>query len=296
MTDASGRRAPGTAGEATADGLANADRATVEGFGEEWSRFDNAALTAGERDTIFSQYFAIFPWADLPAGAEGFDAGCGSGRWAAVVAGRVGRLHCVDASDAALAVARRQLAGASNCVFHRASVSDLPLAPASQDFGYSLGVLHHVPDPAGALGACVEVLRPGAPFLLYVYYRFDNRPPWFRAVWRASDLARRAVSRLPKRVRFATSDVVAAVVYWPLARGARLLERVGMDVDGLPLSFYRDRTFYVMRNDALDRLGTRLEHRFTQEEIRRMMEAAGLERISFSPEPPYWCAVGRKRG
>ena len=274
--------------------MENRDEATVEGFGEEWSRFDNTTLTAEERTTIFNQYFGIFPWDALPAGAEGFDAGCGSGRWAAVVAERVGRLHCVDASDAALAVARRQLVDKSNCSFHLASVSALPFTPASMDFGYSLGVLHHTPDPADGLRACVAALKPGAPFLLYLYYRFDNRPPWFRAVWAASDLVRRGVSRLPSRARFVVSDVVAATVYWPLARLARLLERRGVSVDAIPLSYYRDRTFYVMRNDALDRFGTRLERRFTRPEIHDMMSAAGLERIQFSPGVPYWCAVGVK--
>lgn len=275
--------------------MQNQHRATVAGFGEEWSRFDNTTLTDEERQTIFAQYFEQFPWASLPPRAMGFDAGCGSGRWAAVVAGRVGELHCVDASESALAVARRQLAGQPNCVFHHASVSALPFAPGSMDFGYSLGVLHHTPDPADGLRSCVTALKPGAPFLVYLYYRFDNRPAWFRALWGASDLVRRVVSRLPSRMRFLVSDAVAAGVYWPLARTAALLERLGVAVDAFPLSYYRDRSFYVMRNDALDRLGTQLERRFTRVEIRAMMEAAGLERVTFNLGVPYWCAVGFKR-
>jgi hypothetical protein len=47
-----------------------------------------------------------------------------------------------------------------------------------------------------------------------------------------------------------------------------------------------------MRTDALDRFGTRLEHRYTRDEIDRMMRAAGLERIAFSDQAPFWCAVG----
>ena len=186
------------------------------------------------------------------------------------------------------------MADKSNCTFHLASVSALPFAPASMDFGYSLGVLHHTPDPADGLRACAQALRPGAPFLVYLYYRFDNRPLWFRTVWATSDVVRRGVSRLPSRARFLVTDLVAATVYWPLARLARLLARLGVPVDSLPLSYYRDRTFYVMRNDALDRLGTRLEHRFTRHEIHRMMERAGLDRITFSSGMPYWCAVGFK--
>jgi hypothetical protein len=47
-----------------------------------------------------------------------------------------------------------------------------------------------------------------------------------------------------------------------------------------------------MRNDALDRFGTRLEQRFTQEEIREMMVKAGLRDISFRDNAPYWVALG----
>jgi len=60
----------------------------------------------------------------------------------------------------------------------------------------------------------------------------------------------------------------------------------------MPLSFYRDRTFYVMRNDALDRFGTKLEQRFSRREIAGMMRAAGLDEVRFSEKPPFWCAVG----
>jgi ubiquinone/menaquinone biosynthesis C-methylase UbiE len=64
----------------------------------------------------------------------------------------------------------------NNCEFHLASVDEIPLPDSSQDFGYSLGVLHHIPDTQLALNACVKKLKLGAPFLLYCYYRFDNRP------------------------------------------------------------------------------------------------------------------------
>ena len=276
--------------------MENVDTHTVEGFGDEWQRFDQEALGDAERAALFDAYFAVFPWADLPPNAVGFDAGCGSGRWAALAARRVGHLHCIDASDRALAVARRNLEreGVRNGTFHHASIADMPIADGSMDFGYSLGVLHHMPDTAAALAACARKLKPGAPLLVYLYYAFDNRPPWFRALWRASDLARRVVSRMPHRARFATSQAIAASVYWPLARSARGLEAMGFSVDAFPLSAYRERSFYVMRTDALDRFGTSLEQRFTRAEISTLMERAGLEAITFSEDLPFWCAVGRK--
>lgn len=270
----------------------NLDAETVAGFGAEWSRFDQSGLPEAEARALFERYFGIFPFEELPPDAAGFDLGCGSGRWARFVAPRVGTLHCIDPSAAALAVARRNLADRPGCVFHEAPVDAIPLPDESLDFGYSLGVLHHVPDTAAGIRACVRKLKPGAPFLIYLYYAFDNRPAWFRALWRVSDVLRRGISRLPIGLRHHVADAIAATVYFPLARGAAVLDRLGMGVETLPLASYRTLSFYSMRTDALDRFGTRLEQRFTRAGIRGMLETAGLERIRFSEAPPYWCAVG----
>ena len=272
----------------------NVDRDTVAGFGFEWERFDQSGLATSERDKLFGQYFQLFPWEALPNQAEGFDLGCGSGRWAKCVAPRVGRLHCIDASGRALSVARRNLAGESNCVFHQASVENIPLAPESMDFGYSLGVLHHVPDTAAGIRSCVSRLKKGAPFLVYLYYAFENRPLWFRLLWEGSDILRMAVSRCPHGLRYLISQAIATFIYFPLARAAGLAEKFGRSVSGFPLSHYRSLSFYTMRTDALDRFGTKVEQRFTARQVREMMANSGLEGIVMRDGEPFWCAIGFK--
>lgn len=269
----------------------NLDSRTVDSFGDEWKRFDQSAIEGAEAESIFEEYFAVFPWDQLPADASGFDMGCGSGRWARLAAPRVGHLHCIDPS-AALEVARRSLATAENVSFHQASVDDGALPEASQDFGYSLGVLHHVPDTGAAIGSCVRMLKPGAPFLLYLYYRFDNRPRPYRMLWAVSDGIRKGVSRLPSAAKHVVTDMLALAAYFPLARGALLAEKMGIDVSGWPLAYYRDHSWYTMRTDSRDRFGTPLEQRFTRQEIDGMMRAAGLRNIVFSENAPFWCAVG----
>jgi SAM-dependent methyltransferase len=275
--------------------MSNIDSETVDSFGDEWARFDQTGMSDNEALKVFDDYFSVFPWDALPADAVGFDMGCGSGRWARWVAPRVGRLHCIDPSEA-IEVARRNLAQHKNALFHRGSVDEPGLTPGSQDFGYSLGVLHHVPDTAAAIRSCVLLLKPGTPFLLYLYYAFDNRPWWFRALWRVSDWGRQGVYRLPAGLKHRVTDVVAALVYWPLARFSLIIERFGFPVGGVPLSYYRHHSFYTMRTDARDRFGTPLEQRFSQQQISQMMEAAGLEDVRFSDGAPYWCAVGVKAG
>jgi SAM-dependent methyltransferase len=275
----------------------NTDKATVAGFGREWATFTQGAdaFADADRRAMFEGYFAIFPWAALPAASVGADIGCGSGRWAMLAAPRVGELHLVDPAPEALAVARANLASAPNVRFHLASVSALPFADGALDFAFSLGVLHHVPDTAQAIRDIAAKLKPGAPFLVYLYYAFDNRSAAYRALWRVSNAGRLILSRAPYPVQIAATTLLALLVYWPLARAAALLERIGLMPRSWPLAFYRHRAFYVLRTDAFDRFCTRLERRFTREQIAGMLRAAGFEQIKFSDKEPFWVAVAKKR-
>jgi SAM-dependent methyltransferase len=275
----------------------NIDPNVTAGFGHEWSTFQQseAEFSSTDRKAIFQSYFHIFPWNELPPDPIGIDVGCGSGRWSVMVAPRVGHLHVLDASADALAVARQNLAGAANVSFHLASVGDIPLDDNSLDFAFSLGVLHHVPDTATAIRAIASKLRVGAPFLIYLYYALDNRPWWYRAIWRFSNIFRMVISPLPPTVRLIISQIIAVVAYWPLARFAAIVERAGISPAAIPLESYRHRKFYVMRTDAYDRFCTSLEQRFTRSQIEQMLTAAGFDGIRFSDKVPYWCAVGKKR-
>ena len=273
--------------------MKNQDKNTVDGFGDEWSRFDQSDLPQEEQQLLFDEYFSVFPWKNISKESTGFDLGCGTGRWAKSVAPKVKKLICIDPSSA-LDIAKKNLSNFDNCVFDSATVDEMPMQDNTMDFGYSLGVLHHVPDTALGIKQCVKKLKIGAPLLLYLYYRFDNRPWWFRLIWFVTDLLRRIVSKMPYKLRYVSSQIISIIIYLPLARFALFLEKLNFNVTNFPLSSYKNLSFYTMRTDALDRFGTRLEQRFTRKEIKNMMRNAGLENIEFSNSKPFWVAVGYK--
>lgn len=270
----------------------NIDQEVVDDFGKEWTKFDQSGVPQQELLTIFQKYFSIFSFAALPKNSEGFDLGCGSGRWAYFCASRVGTLHCIDPSELALNVTKKKLEEFSNCHFHTACVDNIPLKDNSMDFGYSLGVLHHIPNTQEGLSSCVRKLKQDAPFLLYLYYGFDNKPFWYKLVWKISDLLRCVISKAPYPIKYTSSQVIALIVYLPLSRISRMIEWFGLSVTNFPLSSYRNESFITLRTDALDRFGTRLEQRFTKKQIEAMMVSAGLGKIQFREEEPFWCAIG----
>ncbi len=273
--------------------MKNIDNKTVDSFGDEWTRFDQSNMTPEEVKKAFEEYFLIFPWSNLPNQSEGFDMGCGSGRWANYVAPKVGKLNCVDPSSA-IEIAKNQLKEHDNITYYKSSLDSVNIPNESQDFGYSLGVLHHVPDTGDAIKSCVELLKPGAPFLVYLYYSFDGRPLWFKMLWKISDLFRRIIFRLNPSLKNLITDIIAIIIYFPLARTSLLLGKLGIPIKNFPLSFYKDHSFYTMRTDSRDRFGTPLEQRYSKDEIQNMMHEAGLQKIVFSDQAPFWCAVGIK--
>ena len=74
-----------------------------------------------------------------------------------------------------------------------------------------------------------------------------------------------------------------------------LADKIGINVSNFPLTWYRNEPFYIMRTDALDRFGTRLEQRFTRNQISKMLTTAGFEKIKFSEREPFWTVISYKK-
>jgi len=272
----------------------NQDDRTIKSFGEEWQSFNQGKLSKEESEEIFNKYFSIFPWESLPKDAIGFDMGCGTGRWAKLVAKKVKHLTLIDPS-ASLEVAKQNLSEFNNVTYLNEASHSISLEADSQDFGYSLGVLHHIPDTEQALKDCARILKKGSPMLVYLYYALDNRSVFFKGIWALSNIMRSLISRLPNKIKLVVTDVLALIIYLPLAKFCYLLSSLKIDVSKVPLSFYKDCSFYTMRTDSRDRFGTPLERRFTKKEIMVMMNNAGLEDLKFREQEPYWCCVGIKK-
>jgi ubiquinone/menaquinone biosynthesis C-methylase UbiE len=272
----------------------NIDAATVESFGLEWTKFNH--FTEFEIEDIASRHYFDIVKPEWTENKRVLDVGCGTGRWTRFVAASALTVDAVDPSDA-VETASKFLADRSNVRLSRAAVDELPFADTSFDFVFSLGVLHHIPDTSLAMKQCVSKLKQGGFFLVYLYYRFDNKGPVFKFLFRVSNGVRKIISGLNEGAKNILCDIIAVTVYLPLVFTGWCFKKTGLSklAQQMPLHFYIGKTFNVIRNDARDRFGTPLEQRFTKNEIRLMMEDSGLTDIIFSDKEPYWHAVGKKK-
>jgi SAM-dependent methyltransferase len=272
----------------------NIDAEVVETFGEEWLKFKDYS---DEEIRLFAvQYFDILNDDIINKNTYALDIGCGTGRWTKYLSQRIGFVEAIDPSNAVFA-ADHLLKEVDNVRITKASVETIPFDDNTFDFAMSIGVLHHIPDTQQAMIDCVKKVKPGGHFYTYLYYDLDNKGGLFKAIFALSDGIRKVVSSMSPKLKRFTCDVLAVVLYMPFVLLCRLLNLFGLHKlsKKLPLSDYANKTFFIIRNDSLDRFGTKLEHRFSKPEVIAMMEKSGLENIVVSPGSPYYHAVGRKK-
>jgi SAM-dependent methyltransferase len=273
----------------------NIDETTVESFGNEWQTFHD--FKEEEIEGLGDEYFDIISANMLNGSTSVLEVGCGSGRFLKYLSDKAGLLVGVDPSNAIYA-ADKLIGAHDRIILVKASADDLPFANESFDFVYSIGVLHHIPDTRQAMQACVEKVKRGGYFFTYLYYNLDNRGILFRSTFQLSNLLRKGVSKLSDKPKKMVCNVLAALLYMPFIGLCRFLKIIGVSESArrkIPLYGYENKSFYIIRNDALDRFGTPLERRFTKEQVREMMESCGLSEITFSNNIPYWHAVGKKK-
>jgi SAM-dependent methyltransferase len=273
----------------------NIDHDSVQSFGEEWSKF--SSFSAAEIKEAGDQYFDIVNEKIANADTMVLDVGCGTGRWSKYLAPRVKFIEAIDPSDAVFSAAQLTKEDDNIRISH-ASVDRIPFADASFDLVFSLGVLHHIPDTQKAMEQAVAKVKPGGYFLVYLYYALDGRGAAFKALFRLSILFRKIISKMPSGLKKFTCDVIAIFVYMPFIALARFLRVLAPKSNGykkIPLSYYADKSWNIIRNDALDRFGTPLEQRFTKQQIVTMMEASGLNDVQVSDGEPYWHALGKRK-
>lgn len=277
----------------------NLDQGVIDGFGHEWAAFDYTETeTAEALDAQFTAYCAPLDLNQFdPLTSVAADFGAGSGRWSSRLAPFFSLVYALEPSDGANKVLKTKFASDTKIVVLQETVGVNSIPVASLDLAMSLGVLHHIPDTGLAVRDVSRSIKPGGYFLCYLYYNLENKPKYYRLIFRASNFVRGIISKLPQPVKRFVAKIIAALIYWPLARLSKVLEKLGRNTSNLPLHHYANMPFVMLANDALDRFGTSLEQRFSKAEITEMLRAADfdLTTLKFSDTEPFWTFAVQKK-
>jgi SAM-dependent methyltransferase len=182
-----------------------AAEAYATSFGRQWNWF-RAVQIDSQNGTQNSdrQLHAATGWSDSDySGALLLDAGVGAGRYAECAASKGARVFGIDLSSA-IDAAFTNIGRLENVHLVQADIFAMPFRDATFDLAYSIGVLHHTPDPRSAFDHVAATVKPGGSLAVYLYDRYGM---FFSDVWR------KITTRLPHRVMMAMTLAAIPLYY-----------------------------------------------------------------------------------
>jgi 2-polyprenyl-3-methyl-5-hydroxy-6-metoxy-1,4-benzoquinol methylase len=239
----------------------------VENFSFEWTRHRTTQLDSAHNSSESEERFAEslpYPLTEL-AGKLVLDVGCGMGRFAEIILKYGGTVVGIDLSYAVDA-AWTNMGQHARANFVQANVFSLPFAPESFDLIYSLGVLHHTPDPRAAFNCLPALLKPGGTLMTTFYAAYN------KAYVAASEFWRRVFRPVPRPLLYKLAHV--SIPFYYLSR----LPKIGkLFSTFFPMSGHKRAEWRVL--DTFDWWSPRYQFYFTHPEVFRWYQDQGLGNI-----------------
>lgn len=253
----------------------------AESFGLEWSHYRKTQLDREGQNNSEARFRSEIGFSlEQVAGRLVLDAGCGMGRFADVVSRYGGIVVGVDMS-VSIEAAFENIGQRPNVHLIQANIAALPFKPGTFDYIYSIGVLHHTPDPPYFFGRLLPLLKPGGAIAVCVYSREIStfalaKRKLYRALFR----------RLSKPALLALSRRLGLLGY-ELAKIPMLRKTLAL----FPAVVYPEKPKEWSALDTFDFLSPVYEFRYTAAEVYRWFQDGGIDKIRVIPGIPGWVCI-----
>jgi len=147
---------------------------TIQDFGDQWSRYrDNSGFYASSE--LFADMLGPLLSPDKLRNKIVADIGSGSGRIVQMIlAAGAEKVYAVEPSLEAFETLKRNTVDVQGQIEYLNIPGDALEQGLNLDYVVSIGVIHHIPQPEATITACLEALKPGGQFLIWLYGKEGN--------------------------------------------------------------------------------------------------------------------------
>ncbi|MCB4756451.1 MAG: class I SAM-dependent methyltransferase [Elusimicrobia bacterium] len=258
---------------------------TIDDFGEQWTHFPDNEGFYGSSAILRDAIGPLFSLSDV-AGGRVAEIGSGTGRIVkSLLEAGAGHVWAIEPSEAVPALEKNLAGDRERVTILPIPGEELPLG-LNLDYIFSIGVIHHVPDPRPILKRAHQSLKPKGKLVIWVYGRENNLPYIFLV-----SALRLITTRMPHTFRVFLSKILnfGLDIYMFLCR-----------FFPLPLKGY---VMHVLRNFdrkkrelvIYDQLNPAYAKFYRKDEIEKLLREVGFDKIALHHRHGYsWTILGEK--
>jgi len=260
---------------------------TIDRFSYEWIKFSDYNCNN------FKAFIAPLP-ADFFKGKLGLDIGCGAGRHARQASKKGAEIVAVDLSQA---VDVAQHSNIDNELVHivQADIYDLPFSPGIFNFIFSLGVIHHLPEPEKGYRDLLPFLSKGGSLFIWVYAYSPRKV----ALEILRSIAQRLSNENIRRMAYLCNlvDYGIFINLYKLIKKIPFLGKLANGYAPLRIKEYATYGFRVGYTDWFDRLSAPITNYYKEKEMLNWLERSGLYNTKLLLEgDSWWWLYGEREG
>jgi SAM-dependent methyltransferase/uncharacterized protein YbaR (Trm112 family) len=267
----------------------------TDSFGMQWNKFSKVQLdSANGADYSKQRFESETTWTEAELkGKWVLDAGCGSGRFAEIAASKGSQLIALDYSSAVDAARNNLIDRFPDVQFIQGDILNLPFAPESLDFVYSIGVLQHTPSPSRCVTELIQRVKQNGRFCFTIYGR-----KWFTLFY-SKYLIRPITKRMPQKLLLRLIELSMPVLFPVTDLLFRLPFGLGKIFSFLiPVATYVGRTQFTREQryeeailDTFDMLSPTFDQPMSVVELKAALAEAGIESENYKFPTQTICNV-----
>ena len=257
---------------------------TIKDFGEQWLKYTDNEGYYGSLE-LFSDILSPFLKPEKLRSCRVAEIGSGVGRIVnMLLEAGVNHVVAIEPSDA-FEVLCRNIRKPKKVTCLNITGDQLP-AYGNLDYVFSIGVLHHISNPAPVVEAAFNALRPGGHFLIWLYGKEGNGL-YLTFI--------RPLRVLTKRLPHFLLVFFVEIIYWPLVLYIRLCRRLPLPLKGYMSSVLEKMSPEKRRLIIYDQLNPEYAKYYTKLEAEKLLSDGKFENVRTHHRHGYsWTLIGTK--